>query len=100
MKLQLVLATALLTISATSAQADTRTPDILASVSGGGVQALSKADTKNTRGEWAGIYTNGKMFVTISDGPYTPYVSGDVATMRMVGKDIHPWLGYVVYVSH
>ena len=53
MKLQLVLATALLAISATSVQAaDTRTPDILASVSAGAVQALSQEDAGKTRGQY------------------------------------------------
>jgi hypothetical protein len=52
MKLQLALITAVLAVSTTVAQAaDTRTPDILGSVSGESVQALSKADASQSRGE-------------------------------------------------
>ncbi len=61
MKLQLALITAVLAVSTTVAQAaDTRTPDILGSVSGGSVQTLSKADASKTRGEyWKCTYVNG-----------------------------------------
>ena len=53
MKLQLVLATALLAISATSVQAaDTRTPDILDSVFAGDLQDLSRTEVKSVRGEY------------------------------------------------
>ena len=60
MKLQLALATALLAVSISAVQAaDTRTPDILGSVSTGSVQALSKADVSNTRGERVFYYLHG-----------------------------------------
>ena len=49
---KLALATLLLAISASSAQADTSTPSILASVSTDSVQTLSNADASKTRGEY------------------------------------------------
>ena len=63
MKLQLALATALLAVSISAVQAaDTRTPDILGSVSAEAVQALSKDDASKTRGEYA-IYNSSGQFV-------------------------------------
>ena len=57
MKLKLALATAILAVSTSAVQAaDTRTPDILGSVSGESVQALSKADANKVRGEYFHYY--------------------------------------------
>ncbi len=53
MKLKLALASTLLVLSATTAQAaDTRTPDILSSVSSSSVQGMSATDASKARGEY------------------------------------------------
>jgi hypothetical protein len=49
---KLALATIIIAISASSAQADTSTPSILASVSTDSVQTLSNSDASKTRGEY------------------------------------------------
>jgi hypothetical protein len=53
MKLKLALASTLLALGATTAQAaDTRTPDILSSVSSNSVQSMSAIDAAKARGEY------------------------------------------------
>ena len=61
MKLQLALAAAILAVSTSAAQAaDTRTPDILGSVSSESIQNLNKTDASKTRGEYFFYFRNGR----------------------------------------
>ena len=97
MKLQLALVAAILAVSTSALQAaDTRTPDILGSVSGESVQALSKADASKTRGEyWTCTYVNGgqtgNCMVETSYGALPGYEShGNLVIQRT-----QLWGGYV-----
>jgi hypothetical protein len=54
--IKLALAAALLALSTVSAQADTGSPNILASVATNAVETLSDADASKTRGEYRKCY--------------------------------------------
>lgn len=97
MKLQLALATAVLAISTSAVQAaDTRSPDILASVSTGSVQALSNNDASQVRGQYA-IYNSSGQFVGYYGfrGKLVSLSGG--YTFRYIGKGVYN--GTTYYVS-
>ena len=103
MKLQLALAAAILAVSTSAAQAaDTRTPDILGSVSAEAVQALSKADASHTRGEYYYYYNRRGQRVYGSKFSFDGKIgwrgswSGDIYVYKSVKR---PWWkggGYTV----
>ena len=95
MKLQLALITAVLAVSTTVAQAaDTRTPDILGSVSGESVQTLSKADASKVRGEYHVYYYGHDIGLTRRY--FKPRNRGGLTYVEANGYDRPWWNPYTV----
>jgi hypothetical protein len=88
MKLKLALVTAFLAVSASSVQADTGTPDILASVSSNSVQAMANNEAGEIRGEYLTCkFDSSKKYLVACK----PSISRSTKATGWVGLDGYRW---------